>query len=100
MTANSKHVIPDVATCTYYTGIDPFTKKPVTIAKGMRDRKMQRALMQFFMPENYFEVRVPLIQTGRAVIGDSKTGVRNSTRNRRSAVSCISTAARRRMPLA
>jgi hypothetical protein len=28
----------------------------------MRDQKMQRALMQFFKPENYFEVREALIQ--------------------------------------
>jgi hypothetical protein len=49
----------------YYTGIDPFTKKPVTIARGMRDRKMQRALMQFFKPENYFTVRGALIEAGR-----------------------------------
>ena len=38
----------DVATCMYYTGVDPFTKKPVFIAKGLRDRKTQRALMQVF----------------------------------------------------
>jgi uncharacterized radical SAM protein YgiQ len=56
----------DIATCMYYTGIDPFTKKPVTIAKGMRNRKMQRALMQFFKPENYFTVREALIEAGRA----------------------------------
>ena len=31
----------------------------------MRDRKMQRALMQFFKPENYFEVRKALEQAGR-----------------------------------
>ncbi len=55
----------DIATCMYYTGIDPFTKKPVKIAKGMRDRKMQRALMQFFKPENYFAVREALIEAGR-----------------------------------
>jgi len=55
----------DIATCMYYTGIDPFTKKPVTIAKGLNDRKMQRALMQFFKPENYFEVREALIQAKR-----------------------------------
>ena len=55
----------DIATCMYYTGIDPFTKKPVTIAKGLRDRKMQRALMQFFKPQNYFEVREALIQAKR-----------------------------------
>jgi uncharacterized radical SAM protein YgiQ len=61
----------DVATCMYYTGIDPFTKKPVYIAKNMRDRKMQRALMQFFKPENYFEVRQALLSVGRGdLIGD------------------------------
>ncbi len=36
----------------YYTGIDPITKKTVNIAKGLNNRKMQRALMQFFKPEN------------------------------------------------
>jgi radical SAM superfamily enzyme YgiQ (UPF0313 family) len=55
----------DIATCMYYTGIDPFSKKPVKIAKGMRNRKMQRALMQFFKPENYFAVRETLIEAGR-----------------------------------
>ena len=55
----------DIATCMHYTGLDPFTKKPVTVAKGMRDRKMQRALMQFFKPENWFTVREALIQAGR-----------------------------------
>ncbi|MCI0700271.1 MAG: DUF3362 domain-containing protein, partial [Planctomycetia bacterium] len=55
----------DIATCMYYTGIDPFTKKPVQSAKNLRDRKLQRALMQFFKPENYFEVREALIQAGR-----------------------------------
>lgn len=56
----------DIATCLYYTGIDPFTKKEVHVAKGIKDRKMQRALMQFFKPENYFTVREALIQAGRA----------------------------------
>ena len=47
----------DIAACMYHTGIDPFTKKPVYIAKHLGDRKLQRTLMQFFKPENYFEVR-------------------------------------------
>ena len=38
----------DVATCMYYTEMDPFTKKPVFIAKKLKDRNAQRALMQFF----------------------------------------------------
>ncbi len=50
----------DVATAMYYTGIDPFTRQPVHIARHLRDRKLQRALMQYFKPENYFEVRQAL----------------------------------------
>jgi hypothetical protein len=56
----------DVATAMYHTGIDPFTRKPVFIARHLRDRKLQRALMQFFKPENYFEVRKALLQAGRS----------------------------------
>jgi uncharacterized radical SAM protein YgiQ len=55
----------DVATCMYYTGIDPFTKQAVYVARHLRDRKLQRALMQFFKPENWFTVREALIQAGR-----------------------------------
>ena len=43
-----------------------FTKKEVTVKKGLKDRKMQRALMHFFKPENYFTVREALIEAGRA----------------------------------
>src|SRR5229473_1819518 len=56
---------PDIATCMYYTGIDPFTRQEVYIARHLRDRKLQRALLQFFKPENYFEVRKALEQAGR-----------------------------------
>src|SRR5207245_1442671 len=56
---------PDVATCMYYTGIDPITKQELYIARQLRDRKMQRALMQFFKPENWFIVREALLQAGR-----------------------------------
>jgi hypothetical protein len=61
----------DVATAMYYTGIDPFTKKPVYIARQLKDRKLQRALMQFFKPENYFEVREALQRAKRTdLIGE------------------------------
>jgi radical SAM superfamily enzyme YgiQ (UPF0313 family) len=56
----------DIATCIYYTGIDPFTKQEVYVARQLKDRKLQRALLQFFKPENYFEVRQALLQAGRA----------------------------------
>jgi len=55
----------DVAAAMYHTGLDPFTKKPVRVARHLRDRKLQRALMQFFKPENYFLVRQALIKAGR-----------------------------------
>ncbi|MEX0979371.1 MAG: YgiQ family radical SAM protein [Pirellulales bacterium] len=55
----------DIAACMYHTGLDPFTKKPVQVARHLRDRKSQRALVQFFKPENYFEVRRALEQAGR-----------------------------------
>ena len=49
----------------YCTGIDPFTREEVYVARGLWDRKMQRALMQFFKPENWFTVREALLQAGR-----------------------------------
>jgi len=55
----------DIATCMYYTGFDPFTKKKVYVANHLKDRKLQRALLQFFKPENYFEVRKALEMAGR-----------------------------------
>jgi uncharacterized radical SAM protein YgiQ len=55
----------DIAACMYHTGLDPMTKQPVKVTKGLRDRRMQRALLQFFKPENYFEVRRALEQAGR-----------------------------------
>lgn len=55
----------DLATAMYYTGRDPHTGKEIPIAKGMKDRKLQRALLQFFKPENWFEVRDALIQAKR-----------------------------------
>jgi hypothetical protein len=38
---------PNVAMRMYYTGIDPFSKQEVYIARNLRDCKLQRALLQF-----------------------------------------------------
>jgi radical SAM superfamily enzyme YgiQ (UPF0313 family) len=56
----------DIATCMYYTGLDPFTGNEVHVARHLKDRKFQRALLQFFKPENYFVVREALLKAGRA----------------------------------
>ena len=61
----------DIAACMYHTGRDPFTMREVSVAKHLRDRKLQRALLQFFKPENWFEVRRALIAADRRdLIGD------------------------------
>jgi uncharacterized protein DUF3362 len=55
----------DIATCMWYTGIDPMTGRPVQVARHLRDRKLQRSLMQFFKPENWFQVHEALVEAGR-----------------------------------
>ena len=63
----------DVATCIHYTGLDPHTLQPVKTVNRLRDRQVQRALLQFFAPENYFTVRKALEQAGRRdLIGDTE----------------------------
>lgn len=42
-----------LATCMYYTGIDPRNMKPVYVAKTYEEKLEQRALMQFSYPKNY-----------------------------------------------
>jgi len=56
----------DVATCIYHTGLDPATGREVYVARGARRRRLQRALLQFFKPENYGDVREALLEAGRA----------------------------------
>ena len=61
----------DIATCMYWTGLDPMTMQPVETVKKLKDRETQRALMQYFKPENWFEVRRALLDAGRKdLIGD------------------------------
>ena len=63
----------DIATCMYRTGIDPTTMKPVETVRRLEDRNVQRALMQFFKPENWFTVRKALLAAGRAdLIGEGR----------------------------
>jgi radical SAM superfamily enzyme YgiQ (UPF0313 family) len=55
----------DIATCMYWTGLDPMTMEPVETAKRIQDRNVQRALLQFFTPENWPLVRQTLVRAGR-----------------------------------
>ncbi len=61
----------DVATCMYYTGLDPMTGQSVYVPSGGRERRLQRALLQYFKPENYADVREALEQADRLdLVGD------------------------------
>jgi len=61
----------DIATCMYWTGLDPITMQPVETVKKLKDREVQRALMQYFKPENWFAVHKALLEAGRKdLIGD------------------------------
>ncbi len=44
----------------YYTGIDPMTGSTLSVPRTGRDRELQRALMQYYKPENRERVRKAL----------------------------------------
>ena len=54
-----------LATCMWYTGIDPRTMKPVFVPKTPHDKALQRALMQWRKPQNRALVKEALQKTGR-----------------------------------
>ena len=41
------------STCMYYTGIDPFNNERVYVPKDPHEKAMQRALMQYRLPQKY-----------------------------------------------
>lgn len=54
-----------VSTCMYYTGIDPLNGDRVYVPRSAEEKKMQRALMQSYKPENAALVRKALAKAGR-----------------------------------
>jgi len=54
-----------VSTCMYYTGIDPLTGKELYVPKDYEEKRMQRALLQYWIPENAELVRKALEKAGR-----------------------------------
>ena len=53
------------ATCMWWTGIEPLSLRPVFVETRMREKRKQKALMQYWMPENGPLVREALRQSGR-----------------------------------
>ena len=41
-----------ISTCMFYTGIDPLTMREVYVPRTEAEKRVQRALLQYFKPEN------------------------------------------------
>ncbi|OOB79038.1 MAG: YgiQ family radical SAM protein [Epulopiscium sp. Nele67-Bin002] len=61
-----------LATCMYYTELDPFTLEKVYVAKSVEEKAMQRALLQYNKKENYSLVYKAIVRCNRNdLIGNS-----------------------------
>ncbi len=70
-----------VSTCMYYTGLDPLTMKPIYVARTPAEKAEQRALLQYFKPENRELVLRTLKRYGRSdLIGNGKECLVQDTR--------------------
>ena len=54
-----------ISTVMYYTGLDPRTMKPVYVPTNPHEKAMQRALIQYRNPKNYYLVKEALETAGR-----------------------------------
>jgi len=61
-----------MATSMYYTGKDPFTREPVYTAKVMHEKRMQKALLQYWDPAQHELAREALKRCGREDLIGSK----------------------------
>lgn len=62
-----------VSTCMFYTGLDPYTMEKVYVPRSPREKAEQRALLQYFLPQNKKLVLSALKKAGRYdLIGTGK----------------------------
>ncbi len=54
-----------LATCIYFTGHDPLTGEPVHVPRSAQERRLQKALLLWHLPENRREVLQALRTCGR-----------------------------------
>lgn len=68
-----------VSTAMFYTELDPYTLEPVYVPKTMKEKQMQRALLQYFNPKNKELVIEALKKAGRTdLIGTGKNCLVNA----------------------
>ncbi len=62
-----------ISTAMFYTELDPYTLEKVYVPKDPKDKAMQRALLQYFIPQNKYVVLDALKKAGRTdLIGNTK----------------------------
>lgn len=54
-----------ISTCMFYTGLDPYTMQPVYVPRTAKEKAEQRAMLQYFKPENHALIRAALMKAGR-----------------------------------
>ena len=84
-----------ISTCMYYTGLNPYTMEKVYTAKTPEEKAEQRALLQYFLPQNKGIVLKALKKCGRydligngknCLISDSTIKNNPKTRNKKSII--------------
>lgn len=63
-----------LATCMYHTGIDPETGRSVHVARGDRERRLQKALLLWHLPEQRTSIMQALQSCGRLDAADRLLG--------------------------
>ena len=54
-----------ISTCMFWTGLNPYTMEPVYVPRSPQEKAEQRALLQYYLPENHARIRQALIKAGR-----------------------------------
>ena len=63
----------ELASCMYYTGLNPITGQPVYVPMKLRERRLQKALLMYDDPNSYHDVKMALREVGREdLIGTGK----------------------------
>ena len=71
-----------VATVIYYTGVHPYTLRPVYTAKSKKDKKNQHLFFFWHKRENHQVIKDKLIKMGRADLIDKLIGERKKAEKR------------------
>jgi radical SAM superfamily enzyme YgiQ (UPF0313 family) len=54
-----------MATAMFYSGLDPMTFEPVFSARGLREKRLQKALILYWSPDHWADAREALLEAGR-----------------------------------